>query len=46
MVAILANRLLGEKLNPTRVALALVVTIGVWLTAHEVNDRPHRFLHT
>ncbi len=34
VVAILANRLLGEKLNATRVALALVVMVGVWLTVN------------
>jgi drug/metabolite transporter (DMT)-like permease len=32
MVAILANRLLGEKLTGARIVLALVVMAGVWLT--------------
>ncbi|MGH7461172.1 MAG: EamA family transporter, partial [Longimicrobiales bacterium] len=32
MVAIFANRWLGEKLNATRIALALMVMVGVWLT--------------
>ncbi len=34
IVAILANRLLGETLNTTRIALALVVMVGVWLTVN------------
>jgi drug/metabolite transporter (DMT)-like permease len=34
MVAILANRLLGEKLNATRLLLALVVMVGVWLAVN------------
>lgn len=34
MVAILANRLLGEKLTAVRVALALVVMVGVYMTVN------------
>lgn len=32
LVAVLARVLLGERLTPARVALAAVVTVGVWLT--------------
>ena len=34
IVAVLANRLLAEKLTPTRIALAIVVMIGVFLTVN------------
>jgi DME family drug/metabolite transporter len=34
IVAILANLLLHERLNATRIALALIVMIGVWLTVN------------
>jgi drug/metabolite transporter, DME family len=34
IVAILANLLLRERLNATRVGLALIVMIGVWLTVN------------
>ena len=34
MVAILANRLLGERLTATRVILAFVVMIGVWMAVN------------
>ena len=34
IVAILANRLLGEALNQTRIVLAVVVMIGVWLAVN------------
>jgi drug/metabolite transporter, DME family len=33
-VAITANRFLGEKLTATRIALALVVMVGVWLAVN------------
>ncbi|MGH7467722.1 MAG: DMT family transporter [Longimicrobiales bacterium] len=34
MVAIFAHRLLGEKLTVTRIALAMVVMVGVWFTVN------------
>ena len=38
IVAILANRLLGEKLTTVRILLALVVMVGVWLAVNGHTD--------